>query len=208
LIRIFALARHGDLQPLCEALSPSNPPKRFMTDHPEERRAISRIHAVWKRLATHGLPSRSALDPKEFGDDWSSCLIVPVTGDNGAPRRVSETALDRNIPRQRLASMLLSLSQRHVSRVLATGEPLGYGGTASHEGIDILYRIALLPLSEDGAHIDALLVGFTHREVPPPSELRVSDIAWCKSPVDFPQPGKLRAQPASLQKDGTGTDDA
>jgi hypothetical protein len=169
-------------------------PKQTMTDHPEERRTILRIHAVWQRLAAHRLPGRSALDPKEFGDDWSSCLIVPIVGDNGGtPRHVSEKELDPNVPRQRLACTLLSLSRHHISRVLETGQAFGYGGTASHDGTDILYRIVLLPLSEDGAHIDALLVGVTYREVPPADELRVSDIAWCKSPLNLPQAGGKHA---------------
>ena len=169
-----------------------------MTDHPEERRTILRIHAVWQRLATHRLPSRSALDPDEFGGDWSSCLIVPIVGDNGKPRGFSEKEFDPNVPRQRLACALLSLSQHHVTRVLATGQAVGYGGTASHEGTDILYRIVLLPLSEDGAHIDALLVGVTYREVPPANELRVSDIAWCKSPLNLSQADGKHPLVASL----------
>jgi hypothetical protein len=164
----------------------------MMTDHTEERRAILRIHAVWQRLATHRVPSRSALDPKEFGRDWSSCLIVPIVADNGKPHGFSGKGLDPNSPQQRLACTLLSLAERHIARVLATGQAVGYGGTASHDGTDILYRIVLLPLSEDGVHIDALLVGATYRDVPPASELRVSDIAWCKSPLNFPQAGEVR----------------
>jgi hypothetical protein len=163
-------------------------PKRIMTDQPEEeRRAILRIHAVWQRLAAHRLPGRSALDPNEFGGDWSSCMIVPIVGENGKPRSFSEKGFDPNIPSQRLAYTLLSLAQHHISRVLATGQAVGFGGAAQHDGNDILYRIVLLPLAEDGAQIDALLVGVTYREVPPASELRVSDIAWCKSPVNLPQ---------------------
>ena len=158
-----------------------------MTDHLEERRAILRIHAVWQRLATRGLPSRSSLDPKEFGGDWSGCLIVPIVGDKGQPRGFSEKDFDPNIPQQRLACTLLSLAQHRISRVLATGQAVGYGGTASHDANDILYWIVLLPLSEDGVHIDGLLVGVTYREVPPASELRVSDIAWCKSPLNLQQ---------------------
>ena len=145
---------------------------------------------------------RSALDSREFGGDWPSCLIVPIVGDNGKPRGFSEIGFDLNIPQQRLACTLLSLAQNHISRVLATGQPVGYGGTASHDGTVILYRSLLLPLSEDGVHIDVLLVGVTHREVPPATELRVSDIAWCKSPLNLPQPGgtpplsSLRSEPA------------
>jgi len=62
---------------------------------------------------------------------------------------------------------------------------VSYGGTASHEGKDILYRIVVLPLSDDGVRIDALLAAMTYRDIPQASEFRVSDIAWCKSPVNL-----------------------
>lgn len=169
-----------------------------MTDHPEERRAILRIHAVWRRLAEHRLPSASALDPGDFADDWSKCLILPIEHDDGTPRGLCEKGLDRTIPQHRLACALLALAQRHIARVLATGQPVGHGGTASYDGIDILYRIVLLPLSEDGTRMDAMLVGLTHREVPPASELRVSDIAWCKSPLNLARAGEVR-QPADSE---------
>jgi len=154
-----------------------------MTDQPEERRAILRIHALWQRLAAHGLPSRAALDPKDFGSDWSSCVIVPIVAGHGGPVGFSETDFNPNIPQQRLAGTLLPLARAHISRVVATGQAVGYGGTASPDGTDILYRIVLLPLSEDGTHIDGLLVGLTYRELPAANELSVSDIAWCKSPL-------------------------
>ena len=161
-----------------------------MTDHSEERRAILRIHEVWQRFAAHGLPSRSDLDAREFGADWSNCVIVPIAMNSGKPVDVSEKDFDADSPRQRLACTLLPLAKRQIARVLATSQAIGYGGTASHEGTDILYRIVLLPLSEDGVHVDALLVGLTHREIPPASELRVSDIAWCKSPSWSEQAGE------------------
>ena len=78
-----------------------------MTDHPEERRAILRIHAVWQRLAKDRLPSPSRLDPKDFADDWSNCLIVPIERDSGKPRALSDKGLDRDIPQHRLACTLL-----------------------------------------------------------------------------------------------------
>jgi hypothetical protein len=161
----------------------------FMTDHSDERRAIIRIHATWLRLAKNRFPSQSEIDPKEFGADWSSCLFMKIDSANAEPRAsFSGRGLDEKSISRPLAETLLALAQGHVSRVLATGKPLGYGGTAAHEGKDILYRIVLLPLSEDGAKIDALLAGMTYRDIPVASELRVSDIAWCKSPLTQGRP--------------------
>jgi len=157
-----------------------------MSDHSEERRAIVRIHAVWQRRAQHRIPSQAEIDPKEFGEDWSNCSVMKIDAGTARPHAsFSENGLDPNRISQRLAETLLILAQRHVHRVLATAKPVSYGGTASHEGKDILYRIVLLPLSEDGARIDALLAGMTYRDIPQASELRVSDIAWCKSPLNL-----------------------
>jgi len=157
-----------------------------MTDHTEERRAIVRIHAVWQRHAQHRIPSLAEIDPKEFGEDWSNCSVMQIDAGVARPHAsFSENGPDGNRISQRLAETLLTLAQRHVQRVLATAKPVSYGGTASHEGKDILYRIVVLPLSDDGVRIDALLAGMTYRDIPQASEFRVSDIAWCKSPVNL-----------------------
>lgn len=125
------------------------------------------------------------IDPKEFDEDWSNCSVMQIDAGKVRPHAsFSEKDLDRKRISQGLAETLPMLAHRHVHRVLATAKPVGYGGTASHEGKDILYRIVLLPLSEDGVEIDALLAGMTYREIPQASELRVSDIAWCKSPLN------------------------
>jgi len=157
-----------------------------MTDHTEERRAIVRIHAVWQLHAQRRIPSLAEVDPKEFGEDWSNCSVMQIDAGSARPHAsFSENGPDRNCISPRLAETLLMLTQRHVHRVLATAKPVSYGGTASHEGKDILYRIVVLPLSEDGVRIDALLAGMTYRDIPQASEFRVSDIAWCKSPVNL-----------------------
>jgi len=141
---------------------------------------------VWQLRAQHRIPSQAEIDPTEFGEDWSHCLIMRIDSGTARPHpSFSENGLDQNRISQPLAATLLVLAQRHVHRVLATAKPVSHGGTASHEGKDILYRIVLLPLSEDGIRIDALLAGMTYRDIPQASELRVSDIAWCKSPLNL-----------------------
>jgi hypothetical protein len=158
-----------------------------MTDHSEERRGIMRVHARWQLLAKQGLPKRSDIDPKIFGDDWALCLMIALDAKTSQPVPLpsgSDTSNVRIAPQ--LAKTLLTLIQRHVPRVVASGKPFGYGGTASHGDKDVLYRIVLLPLSDDGKQIDALLTAMTYRDLPEPSELRVSDIAWCKSPIGLP----------------------
>jgi len=157
-----------------------------MTESSDERRAIIRIHTVWSRLAENRIPSRSQIDPTDFGADWSSCVFIKLDASGAEPRAsFSDRGFDQKRIARPLAETLLGLAQRHIARVLGTGKPVGYGGTATHQDKDILYRIVLLPLSDDGAKIDALLAGMTYRDIPEATELRVSDIAWCKSPFDL-----------------------
>jgi len=152
-----------------------------MTDQTDERRAIMRIHAVWQRLADHRVPRLAEIDPQQFGTDWSNCLVMQIDSGNARPH---VSFAGRGAISERLAETLLALAQRHIARVLATRNAVSYGGIASHEGNDILYRIVVLPLSENGAQIDALLAGMSYRDIPQANELRVSDIAWCKSPLN------------------------
>ncbi len=159
-----------------------------VTSLPEERRAIMRIHAIWQRLAGEGIPKRSQIDPKAFGPDWVHCLFIELESETLQPRFSFPgsnlpdhpfPSFDENCISQRLAETLLTLAGKHVPRVLQTRTPLGYGGTASHAGNDILYRIVLLPLSDDGERVDAFLAAMTYRDVPETRELPVSDMAWC-----------------------------
>ena len=159
-----------------------------VTSLPEERRAIMRIHAVWQRLAGNDIPKRSQIDPKAFGPDWCHCLFIELESGTPQPRFAfpgsslpdhAFPSFDETCISQGLAETLFTLVGKHIPRVLQTRGPLGYGGTASHAGQDILYRIVLLPLSDDGQRIDALLAAMTYRNVPENRELPVSDIAWC-----------------------------
>ena len=181
-----------------------------MTSFQDERRGTMRIHAVWQRIAREGFPKRSQIDPKAFGADWSNCLIIELDSGTPQPRFAyrGDSLLDHAFPSfdencisQRLAETLLTLVGKHIPRVLATRIPLGYGGSALHAGHDILYRIVLLPLSEDGKRIDGLLAAITYRDVPEAEELPLSDMTWCNRTLsqDWSQPA---AHPASRRKNG------
>jgi hypothetical protein len=158
-----------------------------MTAITHERRAIMRVYSAWKKIAGSGFPKCSQIDPSAFGADWPNCLIIEL--DSSASRSHfsylgsalhDEGALPfgkKSISECREGTVL-ELVARHVSHALLNKEPVGFGGTASHNGRDILYRTILLPLSETGERIDGLLAAITYCTVSIAEEIP-SDIAWC-----------------------------
>ena len=158
-----------------------------MTGISHERRVIMRVYNAWKNIAGSGFPKRSQIDPAAFGADWSNCLIIAL---DSVPSRSQFSYLgsalrDESVPpcENKVVSecrkgSVLELVARHIPRVLLKKEPVGFGGPASHNGRDILYRTILLPLSETGERIDGLLAAISYCTVSIAEEIP-SDIAWC-----------------------------
>jgi hypothetical protein len=146
-----------------------------------EQRLILRVLAQWHALSDGGtLPRRSQIDPRLFGDDWAACLLLDV---DSRPERsrfayIGEVLRDPHYPpfeRQTLAecqeSTLLHLATSYAARVIGKGVPISTGGVGVHEGMPIVYRSILLPLSEGDGRIDGLLGAANYREVPVTEEI-------------------------------------
>jgi hypothetical protein len=105
----------------------------------------------------HGqrFPRLNEIDPWIVGDDWANCLLISVQ----SPVVLSYfTAVGKNLalalcPNDTLAGVLLS----NLPRVLSARWCLIIEGGATLRGAPILFRSALLPLSEDGVAIDHVL---------------------------------------------------
>ena len=157
-----------------------------MTTLPQERRLTTRVLTVWKRIAGKGFPKRSQVDPRAFGADWGHCLMidlddVPVNSRfshvGNALRDSTWPTFDRQSVSECLAGSLLELVTRHIVRVTDKKKPISYGGPATHEDGDILYRTILLPLSETGDKIDGILAAVAYREVTVVHEIPLSESA-------------------------------
>jgi hypothetical protein len=144
-------------------------------DFRHERRLVERVLRYWTDLATRrGFPRRDDIEPWIVGDDWTNCLLVAVrspidrshfvsVGENLTPAGTqlpNGTSVAR-CPANMLASALLSL----LPQVLSARRCLIAEGMARHQGTAILYRSALLPLSEDGAVIDHALGAANYRSM-------------------------------------------
>jgi hypothetical protein len=143
----------------------------------DERRLVARVLRHWTEMATgRGFPRLIDIDPWMVGDDWTNCLLVAVrspiedsrfvvVGDNllSTPGSTLDGATIGRCSRNTLAGVMVSNLPPLVSELRG----LIIEGQATHRGAAILYRGALLPLSEDGVVIDHVLGAANHRLLRP-----------------------------------------
>ena len=107
------------------------------------------------------LPRRDDIEPWLLGEDGRNCLLVAVQ----SPIELShfvEVGVNLAValcPTDTLAGVLLS----QLPRVVSARHGLMIEGGATLDGIGILYRSVLLPLSEDSVAIDHLLGAANYR---------------------------------------------
>jgi hypothetical protein len=155
-----------------------------MTESPLDRRLTVRVQTAWKKNAGTGFPRRAQIDPRDFGTDWSHCLMIdldPVTSRSrfahvgSALRDPTWPTFDRQSVSECLEGTLLELLARHIPRVVAKRKPVSFAGSAQHDDSEILYRTILLPLSETEDQVDGILAAIAYREVSVDEELRNSE---------------------------------
>lgn len=106
-------------------------------------------------------PRRDQIEPAMLGVDWLNCLVIAVK----SPVRLStfvyvgENLSFTRCPDESLAGVLLS----HLPQVLSERRCLMIEGLTRFRDLDILYRNALYPLSEDGIAIDHVLGAANYR---------------------------------------------
>ena len=144
-----------------------------------ERRLVERVLRHWTKVAAgQRFPRLNEIDPWMVGDDWANCVVIAVQ----SPVELSYfVAAGKNLAvalctRDTLAGLLLS----HLPSVLSARRGLIVEGEATLRGVPILYRAALLPLSEDGVAIDHVLGAANHRTLHPdePTTKRVVRKRW------------------------------
>jgi hypothetical protein len=127
-----------------------------------ERRLVERVLRHWtKAAAEKRFPRLNEIDPWMVGDDWANCLVIAVQSPVELSHFVvaGERLAVALCARDTLAGLLLS----HLPPVLSARRCLIVEGEATLRGVPILYRAALLPLSDDGIAIDHVLGAANHR---------------------------------------------
>jgi hypothetical protein len=130
----------------------------------EERRLVWRVLRHWTELTRGGrFPRREEIERWMMGGDGANCLLTEVASpielsyfvSVGVNLAVALCSTDT------LAGVLLSF----IPQVVSAGRGLMINGVATLHGVGILYRSALLPLSEDGATIDHVLGATSYRSL-------------------------------------------
>jgi hypothetical protein len=136
----------------------------------EERRLVWRVLRHWKHIADGGrFPRGDEIEPWIQGEDGPNCLLIAVQSPIELSHFVSvgvnlAVALCRT---DTLAGVLLS----RVPRVVSARRGLMIEGGATLDGVGILYRSVLLPVSENGVAIDHLLGAANYRSLRTDEEL-------------------------------------
>jgi hypothetical protein len=129
-----------------------------------QRRLVDRVLRLWKEMARgQGFPRRDQIEPGKLGVDLLNCLVIAVK----SPVRLStflyvgENLSFTRCPDESFAGVLLS----HVPQVLSERRCLMIEGITRLSDLDILYRSALYPLSDDGILIDHVLGATNYRQL-------------------------------------------
>ena len=127
-----------------------------------QRRLVDRVLRLWKEMAhREPFPRPDQIEPSMLGVDWLNCLVIAVK----SPVQLSTFVyVGVNLsftpcPDESLAGILLS----HLPQVLLERRCLMIEGITRLCDLDILYRSALYPLSEDGILIDHVLGTASYR---------------------------------------------
>src|SRR5258708_7748493 len=158
---------------------PLTPPTIVRVDG-VERRANSRALKYWKEVgAPRRFPSRAQITAETAGDLWDHLYIVEITQAASGYRfelagRGPLAALGHDPAGKTVASAIPGgLGTRtlffHQAAVGLKGPVDDAGSWTRGDGVQILYRSILLPLSDDQQTVNYLLGAFSFRPVIPPS---------------------------------------
>lgn len=141
-----------------------------------ERRLVLRLLHHWRDLCgERRFPSFDDVDPGQIPDMWPSCFVLDASAQRDDPvfRLVGDDIAKQ--ARGALVSLRISTAPKdtlidhatsYLDEVMAKAVPISRGGQfVRDDGINILYRSILLPMSDDGEAISGILGAANCREV-------------------------------------------
>jgi len=142
-----------------------------------ERRMVLRLLSQWRDwCGDDKYPSFASVDPIQIAEIWDYCFVLDIVGheDNPIVRTVGAELHNylpesvRNIPLSDVpASSLIEHAASYYQEILARGVPILHGGEfIKHDGMKVLYRSIIMPMSDDGVIVSGLLGAANCREVP------------------------------------------
>ena len=161
----------------------------------EERRLAWRVLRDWRAIAERGrFPRRDEVQTWLRGEDAANGLLIEV----GWSIELSQFVLvGVNLagvlcPTGTLAELILS----RVPQVVSSHRGLMIEGVATLRSIGIVFRIVLLPLSEDSITIDYVLGAMNSRPLRI-TEARTTQVSFRRLPMAPQNASKCRRHPGS-----------
>lgn len=132
-----------------------------------ERRLVLRVLDYWGFLrAARRFPPLAEVQPEDLADDWQHCVLVD-TASNPECWTFRHIGSGFAIPgSQNMSgvkwadwdrSTFLGLTTSYIGKVLERRVPVSIGGEVDEGEYTFRYRSILLPLSDDGQHVNAIL---------------------------------------------------
>jgi hypothetical protein len=142
-----------------------------------ERRMVLRLLSHWRQWCGDSeFPSFTDVDPSEMAEIWDYCFVLDFVGHEKDP--VVRTIGDRmqqylpievrncllsEVP----ARSLIEHAAAYYEEILQRGVPISRGGEfVKYDGMKVLFRSIIMPMSDDGINISGLLGAANCREVP------------------------------------------
>jgi hypothetical protein len=142
-----------------------------------ERRLVLRLLDHWRELADdRDFPSFLDIDPTAIPEIWDHCFVLDIAEQKVdpvfrvvGPKYAAYSTVDlRNLPISRAPSdSLIAASVAFAQEVVAREVPVSRGGEFfKPDGVKVLYRGIILPMSDDGVTVSGLLGAANCREEP------------------------------------------
>lgn len=140
-----------------------------------ERRLVLRLLTHWRELTgEREYPSFSELDPAAIPDIWNHSFVLDIAGHMedpifrlAGPDFAAYSPIElRNLPiSQAPQNSLVAKSVEFAQEVITKQVPISRGGEfVKPDGVKVLYRGIILPMSDDGFTVSGLLGAANCRE--------------------------------------------
>lgn len=141
-----------------------------------ERRMVLRLLSYWRELRGDGnLPSFDDLDPARIPDIWEHAFVLDIFGcaDDPVFRAVGATfaahapgPLEDTRVSEAPRDTLVEMSVEYVQEAIAREVPISRGGEfIKPDGVKVLYRSIIVPMSDDGETVSGLFGAANCREI-------------------------------------------
>jgi hypothetical protein len=141
-----------------------------------EKRLTMRALGHWRDAqGERPFPRLADIDAVRLGDDWHYCLLLRLATPIERSRFLhvgrqlcvpTGSLFDGRCLEQCPQQTVLAQATSYVAAVINKRVPVSIGGTTLHEGVQVLYRSILTPLSDDGTTIDAIFGAANYRAAP------------------------------------------